>query len=391
MAGKLVPSECQGAPLGDVERAEEEPAGPAPRTRPQEEPESPSAGLLESTKPASAGLGESEDNGKAPPETPSKTPEAVEGLWPPPGDNTEERLEPRVSEVSLINSFGSEAKRRPSLPAKAPPHPEGPRCESCPSAGFFPCYRTYGEFPRCPPEAPTTRRDAGVQCDGCPEAEKRGPEANNNSKEGKAPSPRTRPHGGARPGSGRPRPQDPAGVKSDGRATPGSSPTRSGVKLGVSSSQRSSPESVLPLPPPPQSRKSLQKTKHRISPTDLNSTELKPLLSNPSPEEKTRPLPAAGAAAGESRQARPAKHHEAVPRPSSSPASSPREPRSTPSRLSLHSLVSWVWRIFRKPGSPQPGPSRQGTPPAATPPRIPLGSRLRLWMARRNVRVRPVP
>ncbi|KAG6927733.1 hypothetical protein G0U57_009299, partial [Chelydra serpentina] len=62
------------------------------------------------------------------------------------------------------------------------------------------------------------------------------------------------------------------------------------------------------------------------------------------------------------------------------------EPRSTPSRLSLRSLVSWVRKIFRRSSTvkPQAGSSR-GTEEA----RGQAGSRLRWWISHRRNRIHP--
>ncbi|XP_039371877.1 uncharacterized protein LOC120391816 isoform X1 [Mauremys reevesii] len=62
------------------------------------------------------------------------------------------------------------------------------------------------------------------------------------------------------------------------------------------------------------------------------------------------------------------------------------EPRSTPSRLSLRSLVSWVRKIFRRSSTvkPQAG-SSWGTEEA----RGQVGSRLRWWISRRRNRIHP--
>ncbi|KAH0625763.1 hypothetical protein JD844_033994 [Phrynosoma platyrhinos] len=394
-------------------------------------------------------IGDSEDVCKKTP--PGKKPlvpqRDVKSASPPSLENKSQDDSPNladseeIKEVSLIDSFESDGKRTasPSIvnsdyPLKSPLDHEGYHLcdeeahlkERSASTGYFPCYRTYVEFPRYQtpaaegrPGSKGTCRDAGVQCDGfLPEVigEKRGAEANNNSKETKVTlhdtsSPWGQPHGGSRPGSGGRRQegfnrhprlhgdsvQEAGGNPRESSAspkprTPGSSPSRSGIKLGTAKvAPRSGPWSSPPLPPPANSvcRKSPQKRKHRVSPTDDNdsarSMELKPLLHDqhslpPSLEDKAGPLP--------EREHEPCQWTPSVQSgtsPPESPASSP-EPHTTPSRLSFHSLVSWVWRIFRKPTQPQPSTST-GT----TTSRMPLGSRLRLWLARHSGRVHPEP
>lgn len=201
------------------------------------------------------------------------------------------------------------------------------------STGYFPCYRTYVEFPRYQPpseeDSPPGKlekqlgicRDAGVQCDGCAQEgmignEKRGAEANNNSKEAK---PLMTPHevtravsgGGAKPvSSGRKLEglggkhtrhlgdggQEAGNNRKDyeGGATnpcnPSSSPTRT-CTLVIAKDPRTNQLTVTSG-----ARKSLQKRKHRTGRPDEKDqarlAERKILLHDqrslpPGPEEAT--------------------------------------------------------------------------------------------------------
>ncbi|CAI5798750.1 Hypothetical predicted protein [Podarcis lilfordi] len=65
----------------------------------------------------------------------------------------------------------------------------------------------------------------------------------------------------------------------------------------------------------------------------------------------------------------------------------PSEPRTTPSRLSLQFLVSWVRKIFRKAPSPQP-PPQPSTSSGAQVGR-PLARRLGRWIAQYRGRIHP--
>ncbi|XP_078235172.1 uncharacterized protein LOC110072541 isoform X3 [Pogona vitticeps] len=152
--------------------------------------------------------------------------EVLAVLWPPPGDNAEEHLEPRLNEVSLIDRFVPEEKLSPTLsrlgyPESSPGAQESPspcdeealRTESPASTGYFPCYRTYEELPcyrpNKQPEGPGRYRDAAVQCDrpeGATGREKRRAEAKKSLEEGKRPaappgSPQRQLPGGPRPAS----------------------------------------------------------------------------------------------------------------------------------------------------------------------------------------------
>ncbi|XP_078235169.1 uncharacterized protein LOC110072541 isoform X2 [Pogona vitticeps] len=356
--------------------------------------------------------------------------EVLAVLWPPPGDNAEEHLEPRLNEVSLIDRFVPEEKLSPTLsrlgyPESSPGAQESPspcdeealRTESPASTGYFPCYRTYEELPcyrpNKQPEGPGRYRDAAVQCDrpeGATGREKRRAEAKKSLEEGKRPaappgSPQRQLPGGPRPASAGRRLEGPGrNPRASGESSPtrgpearrpsGRSPSGSGTaKEGPGLGPRTSPS------PPAGYRKSLQKKKHRGSPADEEQQsarmERKPLLEDqlslpPSPEEKVRarPLCCYGAeAAGERRQVRPAKGQvkdgpQPMP-PTPSPTSAPGpsgDPGPRPSRLSFHAIVSWVWRIFRKPAQ---------APPGLDPGRRPLGHRLRLWLGQRGGRVHP--
>ncbi|KAJ6664285.1 hypothetical protein lerEdw1_008504 [Lerista edwardsae] len=390
-----------------------------------------------------------------------------EGIWPPPGDNTEEHLEPRVSEVALIDSFESDGKFTLSASTSgaedlnsSPADHEGYQLcddednlkDSSASTGYFPCYRTYVEFPRYQPppsgeDSPPGKsekqlgscRDAGVQCDGCVEegmigSEKRGAEANNNSKEAKtlvAPQEVTRGQsgGGARPVSSGRKLEGVGGKhtrhlgdsgqeagsnkkESDGGATkprtPGSSPTRTSTKVGIAKDPQGSGPRTSQVPISTGARKSLQKRKHRTSRPDEKEqarlAELKPLLHDhrslpPGPEEDTGILNACYGMedAGINSEVRlvkarvkntPKRNLSAQSCPSTTETSATPEPRPITSRLSLHSLVSWVRKIFRKPPSGQPQPSTsRGTETS----RPAVGSRLRQWLTQHSSRIHPHP
>ncbi|XP_034278478.1 uncharacterized protein LOC117668590 isoform X2 [Pantherophis guttatus] len=270
-----------------------------------------------------------------------------EGLWPPPGDNTEEHLETRVNEVSLLDSFESDGKlltnanlsKSSCLDSSSVDHEGYYLCdeeallkESSASTGYYPCYRTYVEFPRYQPSNTSDLReqkgspcDASVQCDGCLEEEaigreKKIVELNNNFKELKVSvalqdSPHGQPTGGSRPGSGGRKLEGPGGRRlrpsssdqESGSArkepegilkprTPGSSPYKSSARLKTSKEPPASiPRNNLLLPTANISRKSPQKRKHRSGQADEKEQatvmELKPLLQDqrslpPSPEAK---------------------------------------------------------------------------------------------------------
>ncbi|XP_063145322.1 uncharacterized protein LOC134487447 [Candoia aspera] len=400
--------------------------------------------------------------------------DAQEGLWPPPGDNTEEHLEPRVNEVSLIDSFESEGKLLPnaSLPKSSCPESssvdhegyylcdeEALLKESSASTGYYPCYRTYVEFPRYQPpntsnlnEGKGSPCDACVQCDGYLQEEatgreKRGVEANNNIKELKVSvalcdSSQGQPSGGSRPGSGgrklegpggrRVRPPINSGQESGGPRkeqegtlkprTPGNSPAKSSARLSNSKEPPASvPRNSLLLPTANMSRKSPQKRKHRSGQADekeqATSMELKPLLHDqrslpPSPEEKTGALRVCcygTGAAGENCQVcmnpmepkvRPAMDRK-KPSPRRLPSAvsstiatesppSPAEPHTTSSRLSFHTIVSWVWKIFKKPPPAQPQPSTSSETEIGGSSQS-LAARLRLWLTLRHSRIHPRP
>ncbi|XP_039179487.1 uncharacterized protein LOC120299080 [Crotalus tigris] len=387
-----------------------------------------------------------------------------EGLWPPPGDNTEERLEPRVNEVSLIDSFESDGKLLPNtnlsksscLDSSSVDHEGYYLCdeeallkESSASTGYYPCYRTYVEFPRYQPPTTSDRtekkgspRDASVQCDGllAEEAtgrEERRVEANNNLKELNVSgalwgSSHGQPTGGSRPGSGGRKLEGPGGrhlrpssgdqepgsprKEQEGTLkprTPGNSPFKSSARLRTSKEPPASlPRNHLLLPTANISRKSPQKRKHRSGQADekeqATAMELKPLLHNqrslpPSPEAK------AGSPgvrcyrteqAKENSQVQPVKEKKS-PSPRQLPpavtstvaAESPpssAKPHTASSRLSLHIIVSWVWKIFKKPPSAQPQPSTSGETEIGGS-RQPLTSWLRLWLTQRSSRIHPRP
>ncbi|KAJ7308274.1 hypothetical protein JRQ81_008802 [Phrynocephalus forsythii] len=375
-------------------------------------------------------------NAASPPAARSSSPEepgpagACEGpevLWPPPGDDTHERLEPRLNEVSLIDNFGPEEKlpttgtgrSTPGGPESRPADPqdeENPPGLSPASTGYFPCYRTYVELPRYrppsadgQPEGAASCRDAGVKChqpESTARAERKKADANSNSKGGKASlaahgSPRRPREGGSRPGSASTK-RDSSGrnPKAHGGGSPeglpkarpsGGSPNRPGVAR----------DEPVPCPrasrsPPP----TAHKKKNRASPAGDQepgeAAERKPLLADlrslpPSPEEKAGVLPLCcyyGAQAErENQPVKPLKEQkkeEQLPDPSSAPDLSG-DPRPSPSRLSFHAIVSWVWRIFRKP-PPSPPPA---TTPGTEAIRRPLAHRVRLWLAQRRGRVRP--
>ncbi|KAM6463972.1 uncharacterized protein PHA67_010840 isoform 1-T1 [Liasis olivaceus] len=391
--------------------------------------------------------------------------DAQDGLWPPPGDNTEEHLEPRVNEVSLIDSFESDGKLLPktnlsksSCPESSPVDHEGYYLcdeeallkESSASTGYYPCYRTYVEFPRYQPpntnnhsEGKGSPCDACVQCDGSLQEEatgreKRGVEANNHLKELKVSvalhdSSHGQPSGGSRPGSGgrklegpggrRLRPPINSGQESGSTRkeqegtlkprTPGSSPSKSSARLTDPKEPPASvPRNSLLLPTANMSRKSPQKRKHRSGQADekeqATSMELKPLLHDqrslpPSPEEKTGPLKVCcygTEAAGENTQIQLAKDRKKLsPRqlPSAVPSTvaaesppSPAEPHTTSSRLSFHTIVSWVWRIFKKPPPAQPQPSTSGETEIGGSSQS-LTTRIRLWLTLRSSRIHPRP
>ncbi|XP_061457842.1 uncharacterized protein LOC133372791 [Rhineura floridana] len=287
-----------------------------------------------------------EDSGTAPEDVSSKglpnknsSGDAQEGLWPPPGDNTEE---PRVQE---------------------PDGPEGSSVDheayylcdeamllqdSSASLGYFPCYRTYIEFPRYQP-----------------------------------------------PGH----PQD-----------KGSGPSRVGRRKIPQEVQ--GPQNSPLLPTAKDSRKCPQKRKHRgVSVEEKGQakpTELKPLLQDqrtlpPSPEGKTGPHIVcchSAEVAGERNQVGPVKGRgKEIPQRGSTAqshtsvtettaATTPLEPRKPPSHLSFHSIISWVWKIFRKPSSSQPQPSTSSRTDAG---RRPPASCLRLWITQYRGRVHPQP
>lgn len=200
--------------------------------------------------------------------------------------------------------------------------------ESSASTGYYPCYRTYVEFPRYQPSNtsdPSQEKgrpcDASVQCDGCLEEEtigreKRGAEVHNNVKELKGlsvalqDSPYRQSTGGSRPGSGGRKLEGPGGRRlrpsssdqESGSArkeqegtlkprTPGSSPYKSSARLKTSKEPPASlPRNNLLLPTANLSRKSPQKRKHRSSQADEKEQatvmELKPLLQ----DQRSRPL-----------------------------------------------------------------------------------------------------
>lgn len=263
-------------------------------------------------------------------------------------------------QVALIDSFESDRKLTPSPNSPKADGPEsssldhegyylcdddGLLKESSASTGYFPCYRTYVEFPRYQPPAadgyppctvekqPGNSRDASVQCDGCledniPPGEKRGAEANNNSKDVKSSVSCSELIWGqtcdvSRPGSGGRKSEGSrercmrlsieSGLKAgenrkeqevkslrEGISKPhtlGSSSSRPGSKVGVAKEAQGTGLRNN-LPPGTAARKSPQKKKHRVSRADEEQArlaELKPLLPDqrslpPSPEEKTEPL-----------------------------------------------------------------------------------------------------
>ncbi|XP_070592400.1 uncharacterized protein [Erythrolamprus reginae] len=389
-----------------------------------------------------------------------------EGLWPPPGDNTEEHLETRVNEVSLIDSFESDGKLLASanlsksscLDSSSVDHEGYYLCdeeaflkESSASTGYYPCYRTYVEFPRYQPsntsppgEEKGRPCDASVQCDGYPEEEavgreKKGMEVRNKSfpeltVSSVAPqdSSHGQPIGGSRPGSGGRKPEGPGGRRlrpsSSGQEsgsarkepegnlkprTPGNSPYKSSARLKTSKEPPASvPRNTLLLPATNISRKSPQKWKHRSSQADEKEQatvmELKPLLQDqrslpPSPEAKAGSPGVHGyrtEQARENSQAQPTKEKKS-PSPRQMPsavastvaAESPpgsAKPHTASSRLSFHTVVSWVWKIFKKPPSAQPQPSTSGETEIGGS-RQSLTSRLRLWLTLRGSRIHPRP
>ncbi|XP_013916667.1 PREDICTED: uncharacterized protein LOC106544799 [Thamnophis sirtalis] len=424
-----------------------------------------------------------------------------EGLWPPPGDNTEEHLETRVNEVSLIDSFESDGKlptntnlSKPScLDSSSVDHEGYYLCdeeallkESSASTGYYPCYRTYVEFPRYQPSNtsnPSQMKgrpcDASVQCDRCLEEEtigreKRGAELNNNMKELKVlsvalqDSPHRQPTGGSRPGSGGRKLEGPGGRRlrpsssdqESGSArkeqegtlkprTPGSSPYKSSARLKTSKEPPASlPRNNLLLPTANLSRKSPQKRKHRSSQADEKEQatvmELKPLLQDqrslpPSPEAKAGSLgihcyrreqvrednqvcmnPMQRLWKGSSRQiviqyhdyyykfytglplkmVQPTKEKNSPsprqlpsavgPTIAADPPPDSAKPHTASSRLSFHTIVSWVWKIFRKPPSAQPQPSTSDETEMGGSEQS-LTSRLRLWLTQRSSRIHPRP
>ncbi|XP_058019425.1 uncharacterized protein LOC131188281 isoform X1 [Ahaetulla prasina] len=388
-----------------------------------------------------------------------------EGLWPPPGDNTEEHLETRVNEVSLIDSFESDGKlptntnlsKSSCLDSSSVDHEGYYLCdeeallkESSASTGYYPCYRTYVEFPRYQPSNTSDLKeqkgspcDASVQCDGCLEEEavgreKKGVELNNNFKELKVSvalqdSSHGQPTGGSRPGSGGRKLEGPGGRRlrpsssdqESGSArkepeailkprTPGSSPYKASARLKTSKEPPASvPWNNLLLPTANiSSRKSPQKRKHRSSQADEKEQatlmELKPLLQDqrslpPSPEAKAGSpgiLCYRTEQAGENSQVRPTKDKKspslrqlppavAFTTAAESPPSSAK-PHTASSRLSFHTIVSWVWNIFKRPPSPQPQPSTSDETEIGGS-RQSLTSRLRLWLTQRSGRIHPRP
>ncbi|XP_032079319.1 uncharacterized protein LOC116512767 isoform X2 [Thamnophis elegans] len=388
-----------------------------------------------------------------------------EGLWPPPGDNTEEHLETRVNEVSLIDSFESDGKlptntnlSKPScLDSSSVDHEGYYLCdeeallkESSASTGYYPCYRTYVEFPRYQPSNtsdPSQMKgrpcDASVQCDRCLEEEtigreKRGAELNNNMKELKVlsvalqDSPHRQPTGGSRPGSGGRKLEGPGGRRlrpsssdqESGSArkeqegtlkprTPGSSPYKSSARLKTSKEPPASlPRNNLLLPTANLSRKSPQKRKHRSSQADEKEQatvmELKPLLQDqrslpPSPEAKAGSLGIhcyRGEQVREDNQVQPTKEKNSPsprqlpsavgPTIAADPPPDSAKPHTASSRLSFHTIVSWVWKIFRKPPSAQPQPSTSDETEMGGSEQS-LTSRLRLWLTQRSSRIHPRP
>ncbi|KAG8126927.1 hypothetical protein E2320_022091, partial [Naja naja] len=367
-----------------------------------------------------------------------------EGLWPPPGDNTEEHLETRVS---LIDSFESDGKlltnsnlsKSSCLDRSSVDHEGYYLCdeeallkESSASTGYYPCYRTYVEFPRYQPSNTSDPReekgspcDASVQCGGYLEEEaivkeKRGVEVNNNFKVSMAAqdSPRGQPTGGSRPGSGGRKLEGPGGRRlrpsssdqESGSArkepegtlkprTPGSSPYKSSARLKTSKEPPASvPRNNLLLPTANISRKSPQKQKHRSSQADEKEQatvmELKPLLQD---QRSLPPSPEAKAGSPGIRCYRTEQAGENSQMPSAvastvaaeSPPSSAK-PHTAASRLSFHTIVSWVWKFFKKPPSAQPQPSTSSETEIGGS-RESLASRLRLWLTQRSSRIHPRP
>ncbi|KAM3852511.1 uncharacterized protein M6D78_009479 [Vipera latastei] len=195
--------------------------------------------------------------------------------------------------------------------------------------------------------------------------------------------------------------------------TPGNSPFKSSARLKTSKEPPASiPRNHLLLPTATVSRKSPQKRKHRSSQADEKEQatlmELKPLLHNkrslpPSPEAK------AGSPgvrcyctqqAKENSQVQPAKERTS-PSPRQPPSAvtstvaaesppSSAKPHTASSRLSLHVIVSWVWKIFKKPPPAQPQPSTSGETEIGGS-RQSLTSRLRLWLIQHSSRIHPRP
>ncbi|XP_032992751.1 serine/arginine repetitive matrix protein 1-like [Lacerta agilis] len=267
-------------------------------------------------------------------EQPSITTEDNISQGPPdinsPGDN-KEHLEPSVEKVLPSDTTKSHQPESAATDHEAyylADDEETLLSDSCASTGYFPCYRTYEEFPRYqPPGRPEDRE------------------------------------------SGAPRP-----VRK--RIPPTKGPHHS-------------PPS--PLPAASVSRKCPQKRKNRGAPEKEQAAEggPKPRLQEqrslpPNPEaegkqvsletERGKRSPQQGPSAGSRTSAK--ETHDTPP-----------EPRTTPSRLSLRSLVCWVRKIFRKAPSPQP-PPQPSTSSGAQVGR-PLARRLGRWIAQYRSRIHP--
>ncbi|XP_053150391.1 uncharacterized protein LOC128344390 isoform X2 [Hemicordylus capensis] len=448
MAGKLLTPENKGRQDGDVCGSKEDEAKRAARSpqKGEQPPKPPYMSLLdfgwlqekeEEEAPQDDQASVLEDASSQGTVAKSSVCDLQEELWPPPGDNTEEHLEPRVSEVALIDSFGSNGKLMPrattsladSLDSGPLDHEGYYLCDeeallkdSSASTGYFPCYRTYIEFPRYQPPSsegppgraewcPGTCQDASVQCDlsgeeGTAGGEKTGAEANNNSKEAKpwvAPgeiSQGLHGGGGPRPPSGgrkleglggrRPRPlgdgnQEVVKLRKsqEGPLKPhpaGSAIPRPSAKVGIAKEVPATGPWSTQLPiSAAVTRKSSEKRKHRSCRLE-ETPELKPLLLHsprslpPSPEESLGPLNVCcygTEGAGEHREAQLVKERGKETRlsttlssPLTSGTTTPSETHTYASRLSFHSIVSWMRKIFRRSPSPaeQPQPSTsQGT------------------------------
>ncbi|XP_028569671.2 uncharacterized protein LOC114588499 isoform X2 [Podarcis muralis] len=256
-----------------------------------------------------------------------------EQLWPPPDNNKEDPLEPRVKEVLPYDNAKPDQLERATADHEAYYLADDEATllgDSCASTGYFPCYRTYEEFPRYQPPGRPEDRESGA------------PRA------GRKKMPPTK-----------------------GQGAPHSPPS--------------------PLPAASVSRKCPQKRKNRGAPEKEQATEggLKARLQDqrslpPNPEQVGRDV----RLQTEGGRTSPQQCPSAGSRPSVKEThNTPSEPRTTPSRLSLQFLVSWVRKIFRKAPSPQP-PPQPSTSSGAQGGR-PLARRLGRWIAQYRGRIHP--